>query len=287
MDFEAFVSEIEENGWDVHGIEVYERGKLTRRWGDTDGAVYDVFSVTKTVLSIAFGMACDRGKISPDDLLMKYLPREKKEKMSPAQREAFGKITLRRLLTMSVGELPFQAAGESYLDFALGCALQRPEEKTFNYSNVSAYLVGVALTEALGEDVGTFIERNLFAPLGITKFSYERCPEGYFYGASRMKLTVNELSRIGMLLCNGGVYDGRLLLSEQYVRTATSVQQMNREGGYGYFIWKYRDGFSITGKGGQRCCCLPEAGLMITYLSDMGENARALRECMERTLLEG
>ena len=62
---------------------------------------------------------------------------------------------------------------------------------------------------------------------------------------------------------------------------------MNREGGYGYFIWKYRDGFSITGKGGQRCYCLPEAGLMITYLSDMGENARALRECMERTLLEG
>lgn len=70
---------------------------------------------------------------------------------------------------------------------------------------------------------------------------FARCPDGYFYGASSMELTVHELSKIGLLLYHGGVYEGKRILSEEYVREATSVQQMNREGGYGYFLWKYRD----------------------------------------------
>ena len=74
-----------------------------------------------------------------------------------------------------------------------------PDEKVFNYNNINAYLVGVALTKALGADLGTFIEKRIFEPLGITSFEYDRCPEGYFYGASGMKLTVNELSKVGFL----------------------------------------------------------------------------------------
>ena len=69
------------------------------------------------------------------------------------------------------------------------------------YNNVDsvvdeiAYLVGVALSNAIGEDVGMFIEKNIFEPLHITKYEYGRCSEGYFYGASLMKLTVHDLSQ--------------------------------------------------------------------------------------------
>ena len=60
---------------------------------------------------------------------------------------------------------------------------------------------------------------------------------------------------------------------------------MNREGGYGYFIWKYRDGFRISGKWGQRCYVLPERGLIISHLSHMEEDSHKLTESMERHLL--
>ena len=66
---------------------------------------------------------------------------------------------------------------------------------------------------------------------------------------------------------------------------ATSIQQMNREGGYGYFIWKYHDGFSINGKWGQKCYILPKDELIITYLSHMEENSRDLQKSMEDKLL--
>ena len=96
---------------------------------------------------------------------------------------------------------------------------------------------------------------------------------------------MNSLSRIGLLLYQKGVYNGRRILSEDYVNAATSVQQMCREGGYGYFIWKYRDGFSINGKLKQKCYVLPNQGLIVTYLSHIEDDSHDLVESMEKNIL--
>ena len=286
MRFDAFVDDIVKNQWKVHGVEVYEKGELVHSYGDTTDNIYDIYSATKTILSIAFGIAYDRGLIQLNESVLRYLPAQRVKKMSCSQREAFEKITIHRLLTMSVGDFPFRPEGDSYLDYALSCVVKHPEEKVFNYSNICVYLVGVALTEVFREDLGKVIEEQILKPLGITKYEYGRCPEGYFYGASQMKLTVHELSQVGLLLCNQGIYNGKRIVSEEYVQMATSVQQMNREGGYGYYIWKYREGFSINGKWMQKCYCLPKRGIMITYLSHIEDDSHDLLESMERNILE-
>lgn len=285
MDFEAFVHEIEKNRWNVWGVEVYEKGRLIHDYGDTCENIHEIYSATKTILSIAVGIAYDRGLINPEKSILEYLPAEKRNHMSEQQKNRLEKITIHRLLTMSVGDLPFRPEGNSFLDFSLACLVSHPDENVFHYNNICAYLVGVALSNAIGEDVGRFIERNIFEPLHITKYEYERCPEGYFYGASSMKLTVHELSQIGLLLYNKGTYEGKRILSENYVQMATSIQQMNHEGGYGYFIWKYRDGFSINGKWKQKCYILPQRDLVITYLAHIEDDSHDLLLSMERNLL--
>lgn len=285
MSFESFIQDIQQNNWNVYGVEVYENGILTHSYGDTDEHLHGIYSATKTILSIAVGIAWDRGVIGLAKAVTEYLPKDVLVSLTKEQRDTFDRITVHRLLSMSVGDFPFRAEGDNFLKFALNCKIQNPNEQVFNYSNISVYLVGVALHHALGEDVGGFIEKNIFVPLGITRYEYGRSPEGYFYGASEMRLTVNSLSRIGQLLYNGGVYEGTRILSEEYVRMATSVQQMNREGGYGYFVWKYLDGFSINGKWGQKCYCLPKRGLMITFLSHIEEDTYELKKSMERNLL--
>lgn len=73
-------------------------------------------------------------------------------------------------------------------------------------------------------------------------------------------------------------------LSKEYVKEATAVQQMNREGGYGYYVWKYRNGFSINGKWKQKCYVLPKEKLMVTYLSHIEEETAELKESMERKM---
>ena len=286
MNFDAFIKDIEDNGWCVFGAEVYEDGRLTHSWGDTTEKVHDIYSATKVVQSVAVGIAYDRGLIDFDRSVLDYLPKENVEKLSESQAETFKKITVQRLLTMSVDGFPFRPEGDSWIDFALSCDIKNPETRVFNYNNICAYLVSVVLTEILGEDLGGFIEREIFKPLGITDYEYGRSPEGYFYGASMMKLTVNGLSKIGLLLYNKGIYDGQRIVSEEYVDMATSVQQMNREGGYGYFIWKYRDGFSINGKWKQKCYVLPKDKIIVTYLSHIEDDSHDLFDSMEKNILD-
>ena len=284
MDFDQFVKDITDNKWNVFGTEVYENGKLLHSFGDTTG-LHEIYSATKTVLSIAVGILYDEGRIDLNRSILNYLPSEKLLSLSDKQKECWEKISIRRLLTMSVTDLPFRAEGDNWLDFSLACEIEDPEKLQFNYSNISAYLVGVALTEALGSDLGEFIEKRIFAPLEITNYEYGRSPEGYFYGASMMRLCVHDLSKFGMLLYNKGVYNGNRIISEEYVEMATSIQQMNREGGYGFFIWKYRDGFSINGKLKQKCYILPKRGIFVTYLSHIEDNSHDLLESMEKNIL--
>ena len=283
MDFESFVKDITDNKWNVFGVEVYKDGKLLHSFGDTEDNIHDIYSATKTILSVALGIAIDKGMIDIDKCIPDYLPQDYTYNMKAPSKEAFGRITVRRLMTMSVGGFPFRPEGDNWLKSVLD--LEPEETEVFNYSNVSAFLAGVALDTALGEDLGLFIEREIFKPLGITNYEYGRSPEGYFYGASKMKLSVHDLSKIGLLLTNGGVYKGKRILSKEYTDMATSVQQMNREGGYGFFVWKYRNGFSINGKLKQKCYCLPEEGIVITYLAHIEEDAPELKESMEKHIL--
>ena len=285
MDFESFINEIKAKQWNVFGVEIYENGELTHAFGDTDQELHELYSATKTVLSIAVGMVYDMGLIDLGKSILDYLPKEKVAKMPEKQVETFRQITVQRLLTMSVGDFPFRPEGESWLDFSLQCEVKNPEEFAFNYSNINSYLVGVALSEILGRDLGEFIEERILAPLGIERYEYTRCPEGYFYGASGMKMMVHDFSKIGLLLYHKGEFKGQRLLSKEYDELATSVQMQNREGGYGYFVWNYLDGFSINGKWGQKCYVLPKRGIMVTFLSHIEEDTTALRRSMEKWIL--
>lgn len=285
MDFEAFVNDIKINHWNVHGAEVYRQGQLVHTYGNTSRLKYPIYSATKTILSIAAGIAYDEGKIELKRTILDYLPTKVTASMKKEQIAAFQAISIERLLTMSVTGFPFRPEGESYLKYSLSCKLDRVHERRFHYSNISAYLVGVALTNAIHEDLYLYLNRNLFEPLHIENPNYVRCPDGYFYGASGMEMSVHDLSQIGLLLYNGGIYERKRIVSDEYVKLATSVQQRNQEGGYGYFIWKYQNGFSINGKWKQKCYVLPETQLIVTYLSHIEDDSHELQKSMEKHIL--
>ncbi|MBO4925480.1 MAG: serine hydrolase [Clostridia bacterium] len=285
MNYAGFAGDIRRNGWQVYGAEVYENGALTWRFGDTEETRYPIYSATKTVTALAVGLAAEEGKLRLSDCILDHLPEEAARCMEDAQRAAYRHVTLRRLLTMSVAGYPFRPEGESWLRFSLGVPLPDAETPRFEYSNIPAYLAGVAAARAVGEDLYAYLDRRLFAPLGIIRPPCARCPEGYFYGATGLELTVNELSRLGRLIYQGGVWEGRRIVPEKWIREMSSVQQMNREGGYGYFLWIYRSGCSMNGKWGQKCYILPREGKLITFLSHLEEGSDAVRESMERHLL--
>lgn len=284
MDFQGLVREIELNKWCVHGIEMYHNGKLIESYRDTVENRYPIYSATKTITSIAVGMAVDEEKLKLCDSLMKYIPEDNKSKLSDEQLKSYRYISIKDLLTMSVQGFSFRPEGDSWLDYTLACPVTLDSSKV-HYSNISAYLVGVAASSAVGENLCDYLDRRLFQPLGIKNPPYGKCPEGYFYGASHMELSVNELSRIGLLLYNKGLYQGNRIVSKAYIDEATSFGGTEANA-YGYLIWNYRDGFSINGKWGQRCLILPKEGIMITYLAHMEDNSEWLLQAVEKYLLK-
>ena len=285
MNFQRFTEKIAESGLDVHGAAVYEDGKLIGQYGDTTGR-YPIYSCTKAVTSLAVGMAVEDGVLDINQSILHYLPQYAIEELSEKQTETFAQITVRRLLTMSVAGLPFSNGGDNWIQNALSSEIDDVEEKTFNYSNVCAYLAGVAVSVAEKQDLYEMLTQRLFDPLDIQNPPHATSPCGFMNGATNMELSVNELSRIGMVFAGSGAYKDRRIVSKEYIREACSIQQMNREGGYGYFIWKYRDGFSINGKWGQKCYILPYRKRMVTFLSNIPEGSDMIRGWMEEYILQ-
>ena len=285
LGYEGFKKDILINHWKVFGVEIYEDGELAYSFGDTKENVYPVYSCTKSILSIAAGIAWDRNLIDFEKSALYYIPQKYKENLSKEQTEKYEKLSLHRLMTMSVPGFPFRPWGDDYLKCCLEYPDFNPDEVSFEYSNMPVHVFGVSLNEAIGEDLGVFIDNNLLKPLEITGAKYERTPEGFFYGASGMEMSVNDLSKFGLLLYNKGIYNGKRIVSEEYLNKATSILQMNREGGYGYYIWKYREGISMNGKFKQKCYILPERKLVITYLADIEDGSNVLRESMEKHVL--
>jgi len=294
MYFNELVNSIELNKYSVHGLEVYLNGGIVHSYGDTQDKRYPIYSATKTITSIAVGMAVDEKKLSIDKPILFYIPESVRVKLPTSYIKVYETINIIDLLTMSVKGFPFRPKGDSWLKDAFSYPVNVPGDGKVYYSNISAYLVGVATSYAVGEHLYEYLNRKLFAPLGIVNPAYGSCPDGYFYGASHMKLTVNELSRIGLLLYNKGMFENKRILSEEYIANATCFSGNNHvafDGGsekkrdYGYLIWSYRDSFSMNGKWGQKCLILPEQKKVITYLSSMENNSEKFMECIEKYLL--
>lgn len=283
MDFQGFVDTIKEKNLEVYGVQVFHKGEIVGDWQEEPMQRHPIYSATKSVLSLAVGMAKDEGKFDIEAPIYEYLKSEVPVYASERQVETLKKISVKRFLTMSVQGYPFRPEGENWLEYSLLYPLEKVEEKVFDYSNIPAYLVGVAVAKALGVHLYEYLKEKLFAPLGIMNPPFQNCPSGYFYGASGMFLTVPELAKIGQLCLQKGMYNGQRVVSEEYINEATAIQQMNREGGYGYFFWKYKDGYRISGKWGQRSFVFPEKDMVITYLSNEGSGE--VTEAMERFIL--
>ncbi len=282
---EAFIQKVKDNNWPIYGIEVFHQGGIVESYDFVPKGRHPIYSATKAFTATAVGLAVEEGRFSIEAPIYDYVKDELPGELSEEQLQILHKLSIKRLLTMSVPGYPFRMESENWLKEALTYRVHFSETPRFHYSNIPAYLVGVAVEKAVGEHLATYLENRLFKPLGIEAPDYVNCPSGHFYGASGMKLTVNELSRLGQLYLQKGVYEGKQILSERWVKEATAIQQMNREGGYGYYFWKYKDGAQISGKWGQKCCIFPEKQLMITYLAEITEGEDLALVTIEREIL--
>ncbi len=272
MYIDPFVKYVQNNNLKVYGIELSksagDREEVIEKYNFVTESRHPIYSATKSFLSTACGLAVDDGYMDIDKSIFNYIGEYIPANTDLKVIDVYKKLTVKRFLTMSVKGYPFRPEGDDWVKSTFNIIPDAQNEPGFDYSNIPAYLVGLALENAIKRDVYEYLDERVFEPLGIDKPKALRCPAGHFYGASGMELTVNELSRLGHIYLNNGAYNGNQIISKEWVHEATSVQIMNREGGYGYYFWKLPGGFLISGKWGQKCYAFADKGIMITFLSD-------------------
>lgn len=279
--YKTFQEEARNSRWNIHGMQVIRNDKVVYQMGDCTTR-FPIYSATKSITSLAVGIAVDEGKMSIDKSLYEYIKMIIPQTIKNSRIDILKKISIKRLLTMSIPGLPFRPQGDNWLEYAINYLPENIEKSLFHYSNIPAYLAGVAVGCATGEHVISYLKNRLFHPLNIVAPCFQNCPSGYFYGASGMKLSVEELGGIGTLCLHRGIYDGKRIISEKWLKDATNIQIDCKEGGYGFYFWKFRKGYYISGKWGQRCIVVPSKRLLITYLSDMKNGCDEVTRAVEK-----
>ncbi|MDF2486848.1 MAG: serine hydrolase [Herbinix sp.] len=268
-----FVTMVQENHMQVYGIVVIQNGEKVAEHHFVLEERRNLYSATKSITSTAVGMAIEEGYFRLEDSILPYLEKELVGEVSQEQLDHLSKITVERLLTMSILDYPFERLTcDHWLKHILSIPLPNIDRRKFHYNNFTSYLAGVIVENTTGMPMLDFLKPRLFDPLHIPQVTCAYSPEGHFYGSTGMMLTVNELSRIGQLYLQMGSYEGKELISEQWVRKATAKQIENREGGYGYYFWRQEhNSYRASGKWGQICAVLPDKNAVITILSNLEE----------------
>ena len=231
----------------------------------------DTYSVTKSVVATLTGLALDRGAIpSLDEPVGNHLA------------GARHPYTFRHLLTMTAGvetdgawEIDAVMVGPSdWLGWILSAPRRTEPGAAFAYDNGAAHVLGAAVAAAVGSPLSTFAARELFAPLGIDVFDWPRDPAGHEYGFGHLRLRPRDLAALGALYLNGGVHDGRRLVSSGFVADATRAHTAGgppEHARYG-FLWWVDDGpaphFFAAGYAGQSLTVIPRLELVAVTTGD-------------------
>lgn len=255
-----------------------------------------IFSVTKSIISILFGIALDKGYInSIEQKVLEFYP----EYTVKRGEKTIQNITIRDLLTMTA---PYKYMFNPYkkyftsmdwVKFSLDKLGGRGHIGKFRYAPIIGpdILSGI-LVKGTGQSVLDFAKENLFVPLGITVdksiIFHSKKEQMDFYKATDISgwaagptgintagwgLTLSpvDMAKIGQLFLNKGNWNGERIISEKWVVESTSEQSRwkQRNLPYGYLWWvnEQNNGYAAMGDGGNVIYVNPEKNMVVAITS--------------------
>ena len=242
--------------------------------------LHSMQSVSKTVSSIILGIAITRGdfKASLDTPLLNYFDAAKVKNVDERKR----RITLRHVLTMSTGldwneevayddpknDSSLMEAAEDWVQYVIDRPMAQEPGRVFNYSSGVSELLAYIFQKETGQDIERYGEKYLFTPLGMDHF-WKRTPLGLPDTEGGLFLNTTDLAKIGYLYLHDGMWDGKQIVSQDWVKQSLAPLIDAEEGfKYGYKWWLLprtdRHGYiwMARGFGGQRLMVFPEESLI-------------------------
>jgi len=281
---------ITENKLHIHSMLVVRHGYLVADayfYPYTPNTLHDLASCTKSFTSTLIGIAIDRGNIKSVKQPVLELLQGRDVANVDARKEA---MTLEHLLTMSTGMVCYNEPGEitlmemcqsqDWTRFTLDLPMIEPPGTRFEYCSPASYLLSVIIQEATGMTTLDFARRYLFEPLGITDVIWPVSPQGINHGWGDLHLTPHDMAKLGYLYLNNGQWDGKQVLSTEWIKAATRKHTTPPQSyGYGYQWWLVSlEIYSAQGRGGQLIIVVPDLDIVVVFTGGLNDEEDLKRE---------
>jgi CubicO group peptidase (beta-lactamase class C family) len=279
----------------IYHKQAHERGplnaRLTGRYNYFDPAWHPYYhgtdahtmqSVSKSVTAAIIGIAIARGdfKAALDTPVLHWFDVRRVRNVD-ARKE---RMTLRHVLTMTTGldwdeEVAYDdprngsslmEATRDWVQFVIDRPMAQEPGTTFAYSSGASELLAHIFAKETGQDIERYARAHLFTPLGITHYQWKRTPLGVVDTEGGLYLSSRDLARFGQLMLRGGSWNGRRLLSTDWIKDSLSPRVDAGYGwryGYQWWLGPYGDGsryaWAALGIGGQHLFVFPEDELVV------------------------
>lgn len=244
---------------------------LEKYWRGDDGTPIQVFSITKSITSLAIGILIDEDRLSVQDPLKKFFPAWSVEK---------GEIILQQLLTHTSGLKPTADEDlekqKDVLQYCLDLPLGKKPGQHFNYSSAGVMLLGEVIARVTHSSEEEFVQKKIFSPLKITHARWRKDAVGHVKSYLGLSLTPRELLRIGQLMMARGKWQGEPIVSASYIEQALapSAHQAN----YGYLWWRIKNAFYAKGNHGQFLAVYPAEKMILIRLKQSSSVGKDLKD---------
>ncbi len=285
------IKALDEKGFATHSIIVERSGSILAECyyePFNKDFLHRMYSVSKSFVSMAVGLAKTEGLLLLDDKISDYFPEYIKKD------EHIENTTIRDMLTMrsSVASYvpwwgKYDDRVESYFE---NTSSKLPGTQYF-YDSAGSYLLGCIVEKLTGKTFLQYLKEKVLCKLGFSEESYTLfAPGGYTLGDSGVMCTCRDLLIFARFIMNLGEWEGKQYIDRDFMEEAVSVRADNNNFGgitnyntcgYGYLLWMApRGGFALVGMGDQLALCDRKSDMIFVINSD-----NQSIECATRTLI--
>jgi CubicO group peptidase (beta-lactamase class C family) len=280
---------VDEHGFAYHSVLVVRHGHVVfeeYRSGRDQFTRHHLQSATKSFSSMLIGIAIHEGFLEGVDQKVVDLFRGYTIANLDDRKH---RLTLEHLLTMSDGmdwhelDYPYtdsrNTLGQMWISHdAVQHVLDRPMVRepgeAWAYNSGTSILLGGILEQATGQDVLVFARKYLFDPLGIGEVVWSKTTGNHYHTDGGLFLTPRDMARFGYLMLHGGTWDGKEIVSPEWVARSTETHYQTGSGcGYGYQWWTLDGGiFAAQGHYEQKIYVVPQADMVVVFTGDIPDD---------------
>ena len=257
----------------VHSVLIIKDGKLVFEeyfYEYNKDSLQELRSASKSFVSALTGIAIEKGFIQSKNVpVLSYFPEYTFNNSS----EAKNRITIENLLTnqsgldcdvsndKSEGNETKMSNSNDWIRFTLDLPMVDTPGGRGMYCSGNPITLGRIIEKGTKKPLPEFGKENLFVPLGIKKFRWSFKPDiSSAETFCQLYLRPRDMAKFGLLYLNRGNWNGKQIISPEWVKQSLMKHSIVQNVDYGYLWWiKYLDadgvryyGKAAQGNGGQK-----------------------------------